>query len=84
MLEDAATQILATRVRADGPKAARVELTIADAASLEEATESVVISVRVNIPSDIWPFPAYQHAALGRAVELLREPWRPLEDRLNR
>jgi hypothetical protein len=43
---------LRTTVVDDGPNAARVELTIADASTLEAATESVVLSVRVLVSSE--------------------------------
>ena len=45
MSESSPTRILRTTVVADGPKAARVEMTIANASALEEATESILLSV---------------------------------------
>ena len=79
MPEYAATQILETKVVSAGPNAARVELIIADATSLEEATESVVLSVKIDVQSEIQSFAAYQRLALHRAVELIREHSRPLD-----
>lgn len=83
MPEHASTRILETKVVSDGPTAARVELIIADATSLEEATESVVLSVKINLEGEIRPFAAYQRLALHRAVDLLREHSRPLDNLLD-
>ena len=82
MPEHAATQILATKVVSAGPNAARVELTIADAATLEEASESVLICVKIHLDSEITPLPDYQRRAIQRASEMLAEHWRSLEDLL--
>ena len=73
MPESAETQILWTKVVDDGPDTARVELAIANAPNLEDATETIVISVRIA-PNRIVPMlAAYQLSALHRAVELIRE-----------
>ncbi len=82
MPEHAATQILATKVVADGRNAARVELTIADAATLEEATETLAICVKMQLDSEITPLPDYQRRAIQRAADLLAEHWRSLEQLL--
>ena len=83
MPEPAATQILKTTVEADDSNGARVELAIADAPTLEEATESIVISVRVA-PGRATPYLAdYQREALHRAVDLLRQHSRPLDQLLD-
>jgi hypothetical protein len=74
MPEPAATQILETKVVDNGPNAARVELTIADADTLEGATESVAISVKINLKNETRPFVDYQRLALHRAVDLLPMP----------
>ena len=79
MPERASTQILETKVVSDGPNAARVELTLADATTLEAATESVVLSVKITLQSDTRPFADYQRMALHRAVDLLREHSHPLD-----
>ena len=79
MPEHASTQILETKVVSDGPTAARVEITIADATSLEEATESVVLSVKIDLEREVQPFATYQRFALHRAVGLIREHSRPLD-----
>ncbi len=79
MPERGNTQILETKVRADGSRAAHVELTIADAASLEEASETLVLAVRIDLSSETRPFADYQRKALHRAVELIREHSRPLD-----
>ena len=60
MPEPAATQILATKVVADGPSAARVELTIADAATLEEASETISVSVDIKLDHETAPLAEYQ------------------------
>ncbi len=73
MPEHASTQILETRVVADGSNAARVELTIADAATLEYATESIVLSVKIALRDDIRPFADYQRLALHRTVRVRLE-----------
>ncbi len=84
MPEHAATQILATKVVSDGSNAARVDITIADATSLEEATESVSLSVRIKLPNETRPLAEYQSLAIQRAVNFLSEHWRSLEDLLGK
>ncbi len=83
MPEPAATRILETKVVDDGTNAARVGLTIADADILEEATGSVVISVRIGLKNETRPFVDYQRQALHRAVDLLREHSHPLDQMLD-
>ena len=83
MPEPAATQILATKVVSDGSNAARVDITIADAASLEEATESVSLSVRIKLENETRPLADYQRQAVKRAVEFLSEHWRSLDQLLS-
>ena len=83
MPESAETQILWTKVADDGPDTARVELAIAHAPNLEDATETIVISVRIA-PSHIVPMlAAYQLSALNRAAALIREHSHRLEASLN-
>ena len=77
-------QILGTKVESVGPGVARVELTVADAATVEEASESVSISVRIAVESEAQPFAEYQRLALHRAVVILREHSRPLDDLMQR
>ncbi len=79
MPEHAATQILATKVVDDGPNAARVELTIADATTLEEATETVALSVTIKLDHETSPLAEYQSRAIQRAVDFLSEHWRSLD-----
>lgn len=83
MPEHGATQILATKVVSDGSNAARVDITIADAASLEEATESVSFSVRIELRNETRPFVEYQLSALHRAVEMIREHSHSLDQLLD-
>lgn len=73
MPESAKTQILWTKVVDDGPDTARVELAIANAPNLEDATETIVISVRIAPNSIVPMLAAYQLWALNRAVDLIRE-----------
>jgi hypothetical protein len=79
MLEPAATQILATRVQPAGPNVARVELTIADAATLEEASETISVSVDIKLDRETAPLVEYQSRAIQRAVDFLSEHWRSLD-----
>ena len=83
MIEHASTQVLETKVVEDGTTAARVELIIADAPSLETATESVVLSVKIDLEDEIRPHADYRRLALHRAVDILREHSRPLDSLLD-
>ena len=85
MPESDATHIVKTTVIEDGPNGACVELSIANATSLEEATESITISVRIAPDKSRRPpyLIDYQREALHRAVELIREHSRPLDQLLN-
>jgi hypothetical protein len=73
------TQILATKVVPVGPRAARVELIIADAATLEEATETISVSVGIKLDRETAPLVEYQSLTIQRAVDFLSEHWRSLD-----
>lgn len=83
MTEPAGTQILETKVVESGPRAARVELTIADAPSLEAASETIVLSVNIDLHNDTRPFLDYKRLALHRAIDILREHSRPMDQVLD-
>ncbi len=68
-----------TKIVADGPNAARVELVIADAASLEAATETIVVCVNVSLDSEASPLLDYQRRALVRTSDIVAEHWRALD-----
>ena len=80
MPEHAATQILRTTVVETGPTSARVELVLADATTLEASKESIVLSVNIELPNQKRPHGDYKRLALHRAVTLLREHSRPLDE----
>ncbi len=82
MPESAGTQILWTKVVDDGPDTVRVELAIADKPNLEDATESIVISVRVGQRGELASLVRYQWDALEHAVGLIREHSLPMKNLL--
>lgn len=78
MPEQPSTQILQTTVRPADQGASRVELVLADAATVEDAETSIVISLTVPKGTRAAPFVVdLQNAALHRAVDLIREHTRP-------
>ena len=80
MPESPAIQILRTTVKDGG---AYVEMVLANAPSLEDASESVALSVRVDLKTKFPELANYQRHALHRAVELIREITRPLDSELS-
>jgi hypothetical protein len=83
MPEQPSTQILETKVRPSGPHASRVDIAIADAATLEGAGTSIVISLEVDNGTRATPFLIdLQYFALHQVVTLLREHVDRLEQQL--
>ena len=77
MPESAATRILQTKVVSDGPNAAHVELTIADAATFEEATASIVLSMTIDAEEyATLSLAEIQRRAIENAANILGEIWR--------
>ena len=83
MPESASTQILSTKIEDDARGGTRVDLVIGDAATLEEATESVAISVCVSADQPLPRLAYLQLLALSKAANLIRENSRPLEQAMD-
>ena len=84
-MPEPSTRILETKVVSTNGGAFRIEMALADKATAEEATESILVSVvvrRTDIPGRHQTLPALadlQSAALHRTVALIREHTRAID-----